>query len=88
MTKDKPNHVYFSNRANALLESKDFDRCIMDCDVAIAIEAGYAKSYFRKSKALIKQDKLKEALECINKGIEIEPMNMDFKFLSVQITLE
>ena len=52
MTKDKPNHVYFANRANSKLEIFDFNGCVEDCDQAIQIEKTFIKSYLRKAKAL------------------------------------
>ena len=51
LSKDKPSHVYFANRANASLEMKKFNDCITDCDAAIAIDPNYIKSYIRKAKA-------------------------------------
>ena len=35
ITLDKPNHIYFANRANAELELMMFEECIADCNQAI-----------------------------------------------------
>ena len=32
ITLEKPNHVYFSNRANAYLEMNMYEECIADCN--------------------------------------------------------
>jgi tetratricopeptide (TPR) repeat protein len=52
VTLEKPNHVYFSNRANAYLEMGNYEECIGDCNYALHIEPNFAKAYFRKAKAL------------------------------------
>lgn len=53
ITQEKPNHIYFANRANAELELLLFEECIADCNSAIKIEPSFIKSYFRKAKALM-----------------------------------
>lgn len=75
MSYDKPNHVYFSNRANCYLELKQFDECINDCDIAIDLNQDYAKSWFRKAVALTYLQKLDEAIKTFNKGFELDPDN-------------
>lgn len=76
ITVEKPNHVYFANRANAQLELQNYEECINDCDSAIEIEPTYQKSYYRKAKALYCLYALKEAAEVIDKAMELEPNNV------------
>ena len=43
----KPNHLFFSNRANAKLQLKEYEGCVEDAKIAIGIERTYIKSYLR-----------------------------------------
>lgn len=52
ITIEKPNHIYFANRANAYLEMGQLEECINDCNQAIQIESTFSKSYYRKARAL------------------------------------
>ena len=52
ITLEKPNHVYYANRAYAWLELQKYEECIQDCDSAIEIDPNYWKSFYRKAKAL------------------------------------
>ena len=53
LSSDSPNHVYYSNRANCFLELQKFAEAILDCDKAIELCPSFAKSYYRKGKALL-----------------------------------
>ena len=56
LTKDKPNHIYFANRANAYLEMGGHEEeCIIDCNKSIEIDSNYSKAYHRKAKALFRK---------------------------------
>ncbi len=79
ITLEKPNHVYYANRANAQLELQNYEECINDCNSAIQIEPSYTKSYYRKAKALYCQWRLDEAAEVIEKAHEMEPSNTDIQ---------
>jgi len=75
ITLEKPNHIYFANRANCFLELASYEECIVDCNKAIEIERTFSKSYYRKAKALVNQQKLTEAMETLKEGIEADPTN-------------
>ena len=79
ITVDTPNAIYFANRANAYLELLNFEECIADCNMAISIDKSFPKSYYRKSRALASKDKLVDAFDTINKAIELDPDNTDYK---------
>ena len=79
MTTDKPNHIYFANRANSKLETFDFLGCIEDCDVAIKIDTTFIKAYVRKARALQTLSRFEEGLEVVNKALQLEPENADLK---------
>jgi tetratricopeptide (TPR) repeat protein len=79
ITIEKPNHIYFANRANAELELLMWEECIADCNQAIKIEPTFIKSYFRKAKALINQSKLLQAMETLKEGREIDPDSVEIR---------
>jgi small glutamine-rich tetratricopeptide repeat-containing protein alpha len=75
ITLDAPNHIYFANRANCFLELASYEECIVDCNRAIEIDPTFSKSYYRKAKALVNQQKLTDAMETLKQGIEQDPEN-------------
>ena len=85
---EKPSHIYFSNRANAKLEFRDFSGCIEDCDTAIKIEPTFQKSYLRKAKAFQILARFNEGLEAIQSGIKLDSENQDLKEVERQIIYE
>lgn len=88
ITLEKPNHVFYANRANAQLELHNYEECINDCNSAIEIEPTYTKSYYRKAKALYCQNRLQDALSVIEKAHEMEPSNSDILSLQDKIIKE
>jgi tetratricopeptide (TPR) repeat protein len=81
LTKEKPNHIYFSNRANAYLELSENQKCIDDCNESIKIDPNFHKSYFRKAKAQVNLDKLVDAIETLNEGLKIDKDREEMKDL-------
>jgi len=82
---DPKDMVYTTNAAAALFESKKYDQCIETCQKSIEIGRenkadgkALAKAYLRLGNALVKQDKLSEAIEAYNKGL-IEDYNEQLK---------
>ena len=92
ITLEKPNHIYFANRANCYLEMCCYEECIHDCNQAISIDPTFSKSYYRKAKALVNQQKLTEALESLQEGTKYdadnETVNTFIKDLQEEITQE
>ena len=88
ITLDKPNHIYFANRANAELELMMFEECIADCNQAIQIEPTFIKSYIRKAKALINQQKLEQAMETLKQGHQVDPNSPDLNELIKEVEIE
>ena len=58
LSSNAPNHIYFANRANGYLETNKYQLCIEDCDKALQIEPNFLKSFYRKAKALMFEDRL------------------------------
>ena len=88
ITIDNPSHVYYANRANAYLELFKNEECINDCNMAIQIDPSYSKSYYRKAKALVNQQKLTDAMETMKQGIEVDPENESMKQFMEEILEE
>ena len=88
MSENQPNAIYYSNRANAHLESQSFKECIEDCDQAIQIDPNFTKSYYRKAKALWQIDRLEEASQVIATALEREPENADYLKAAKEINHE
>ena len=88
ITIEKPNHIYFANRANAELELLMFEECIADCNQAIKIEPTFIKSYFRKAKALINQQKMVQAMETLKEGREIDPDCIEIREMIQETEME
>ena len=47
--------------------------CIEDCDSAIAIDPEFPKSYYRKARAQIQINEIKDALKTVKAGLEKNP---------------
>jgi len=67
---------FLTNRAAVHFEKGDYEACIKDCEKAVedgrAMRAEYtlvAKALARKGNALVKQDRLEEAIEAYNKSL-------------------
>lgn len=67
---------FVTNRAAVYFETKEFDRCIEDCDKAVErgreVRADFkllAKAMARKGSALVQQGKLEEAITVFNKSL-------------------
>jgi len=88
ITLEKPNHIYFSNRANAYLEMGAYEECIGDCNQAITIEPNFVKPYYRKAKAYIGKSKLVEAMEVLKDAVTLDPENTEMSELMNQCAEE
>ena len=67
---DPNNHIFFANRANAYLETSNFDSCIEDCQSAIKLNENFGKAYYRKAKAQSFKGLIKESLKTLEEGIQ------------------
>ena len=43
----RPNHLFFSNRANAKLQLKEYEGCLEDAKIAVYLDGTHVKSYLR-----------------------------------------
>ncbi|CAG8456752.1 8523_t:CDS:2 [Ambispora gerdemannii] len=68
-----------TNRAAVNLELQNYRKVLMDCAKALKINPKNVKALFRSAKALYMLDKIDQALDCCNLGLEIEPKNKYFQ---------
>lgn len=68
-------HTILGNRSAAYLKMNDAENALQDGQKCIDIKPDWAKGYQRKGMALQAQGKNEEALEALQKGLEIEPNN-------------
>lgn len=72
--------IYFSNRALCNLKLQRLLECIEDCTIAIGIDEGCVKAYYRRAQAREQMnERHDEALSDYEKVLKLEPKNMDAK---------
>lgn len=64
--------TFFTNRATCFFHLQKFNKCISDCNEAIALDPMFGKAYYRKADALMAIGKLQEAVETLNRAIELK----------------
>mmetsp|Transcript_3157 Transcript_3157/g.4782 ORF Transcript_3157/g.4782 Transcript_3157/m.4782 type:complete len:623 (+) Transcript_3157:3-1871(+) len=72
-------HVYFSNRAAALLSMKKFGEAIMDSERALALRPDYAKAHARLGLAHFLLGEYRQAMEAYTVALKYEPGNKSSK---------
>lgn len=73
---DGPNsHVFYANRAAALMRMKAYDRAVSDCEASVALCPTYTKGHVRLGNALYYQGSLEPAIAAYEKALSIDPGN-------------
>jgi tetratricopeptide (TPR) repeat protein len=72
-------HVYFSNRAAALLSMKKFSDAIMDSERALALKPNYSKAHARLGLAHYLLGDYRQAMEAYSVALKYEPNNKSSK---------
>jgi tetratricopeptide (TPR) repeat protein len=72
-------HVYFSNRAAALLSMKKFDQAILDSERALALQPTYGKAHARLGLAHFLLGDYRHAMEAYTVALKYEPDNKSSK---------
>jgi small glutamine-rich tetratricopeptide repeat-containing protein alpha len=76
LSSDGPNtHVYYSNRAAALMNLKRFDDAIEDCESAIGLSPDYIKAHTRLAQATFFAKKYDDCVYACTRVLELEPDN-------------
>ena len=68
----KSNYVYYNNRAAAYIFGEQYDKAISDCNISLGIKEN-VRAYSRKAAALGELGRVDEALDCLKKGLNLEP---------------
>mmetsp|Transcript_18371 Transcript_18371/g.27758 ORF Transcript_18371/g.27758 Transcript_18371/m.27758 type:complete len:624 (-) Transcript_18371:734-2605(-) len=72
-------HIYFSNRAAALLSMKKFKEAITDSERALALKPDYAKAHARLGLAHFLSGEYRQAMEAYTVALKYEPGNKSSK---------
>lgn len=75
---DGTNHVYYSNRSNALVQLKRYQEALADAERTVELDPKFARGYGRKGVALFYLQRYEEAAAAYSKGLELEPNNEGF----------
>lgn len=76
---DPHNAVYYCNRAAAYTKNTNYMEAIDDCNIALLIDPKYDKAYARIAIAYQSLNKPKEAKQAIDKALEMDPNNEQYK---------
>lgn len=76
---DGRNAIYFCNRAAAYSKLNQHHLAIIDCEKAILIDVKYCKAYGRKGLAHASLGQHKEAKECYEKAVQLDPQNESYR---------
>ncbi|CAK7289557.1 Sperm-associated antigen 1 [Vulpes lagopus] len=70
-----PTVVAYNNRAQAELKLQNWNNAFWDCEKVLELEPGNIKALLRRATTYKHQNKLQEALEDLNKVLNVEPDN-------------
>ncbi|KAL4150818.1 hypothetical protein PRNP1_010215 [Phytophthora ramorum] len=68
-------HIFYANRSAARCSMGKADKALADADACIALDAAYAKGFFRKAQAMVKLGRFKDALAVLDTAKALEPSN-------------
>jgi len=77
--RDLPTHVYYSNRAAAQTQRRNYVDALADAEKCIAAKPDWPKGYGRKGTALSFLSRFAEAEAAIKQGLEVDPNNAALK---------
>lgn len=72
-------HVLYSNRSAAYASLRNWEAALKDAEKAIELKGDWAKGWGRKGAALQGMGLFKEAKETYQRGLELEPENLQLK---------
>ncbi len=75
-----PNNVaFYHNRAAAHYQLNDYYATVLDCNAALCINPDYAKAFTTKAIALSALGNYREAYECFEEALRLDPDNEEHK---------
>ncbi|GMF28481.1 unnamed protein product [Phytophthora lilii] len=78
-------HIFFANRSAARCSMGKAVLALEDADACVALDATYAKGFFRKAQALVKLNRFKEALAVLDEAKALEPSNKSVTTLYTKV---
>ncbi|RLN88603.1 hypothetical protein BBJ28_00007333 [Nothophytophthora sp. Chile5] len=78
-------HIFFANRSAARCSMGKAALALEDADACVALDAAYAKGFFRKAQALAKLKRFKDALAVLDHAKTLEPNNKSVTVLYKQL---
>ncbi|XP_012865011.1 PREDICTED: tetratricopeptide repeat protein 12 isoform X1 [Dipodomys ordii] len=89
LEKMKDMKVLYTNRAQAYSKLGDYQKVLADCDWALKCDEAYTKAYFHMGKAHLALKNYREARECYEKILEINPkLQTQVKEYLMQVNLQ
>lgn len=70
---DESNYIYYSNRSAAYLRMKDGFNALKDAEKCVELNPDFAEGYSRKGRSLLLLERIYEAKEAYESGIERFP---------------
>ncbi|CAI5724633.1 unnamed protein product [Peronospora destructor] len=78
-------HIFFANRSAARCSMGKADQALEDAEASVALDATYAKGFFRKAQALVKLGRFREALVVLDNAKTLEPSNKSMMTLYTKV---
>eukprot|EP00485_Elphidium_margaritaceum_P011893 CAMPEP_0202703630 /NCGR_PEP_ID=MMETSP1385-20130828/16447_1 /ASSEMBLY_ACC=CAM_ASM_000861 /TAXON_ID=933848 /ORGANISM="Elphidium margaritaceum" /LENGTH=580 /DNA_ID=CAMNT_0049361511 /DNA_START=39 /DNA_END=1781 /DNA_ORIENTATION=- len=72
-------HSFYSNRSACYAAKEKFEEALADGNKCVELKPDFAKGYSRIGYALFKLDKIEEAKETYQKGLDVDPNNESLK---------
>lgn len=72
-------HVFYSNRSGAYLNSGDYDKALEDAETCVKMNPSWPRGYQRKGTALFYQEKIDDAIATYKAGLQVDPNNADLQ---------
>ena len=75
----------YVNRALCNLEKKNYRSCIQDCAATIRLNPSNIKAYYRSGVACLSLDKIPEATDACELGLQLDPSNASLQTLKTKV---
>ena len=80
LAESSPNtHIYYSNRAAAYFQKKEYTDAMQDCEHAINLVPSYFKAHYRLGQTYDKLNDYEKAVKAYSMAVELDPNNAPYK---------